>query len=73
MGPAQGSKVLGHEQVGLRWTLGGSVGDRDMVPSSVYVLYQLCVHKQPTAGRHVHAFHWRIPGMFNAKSIVSGG
>ena len=65
MVPSQGSKVLDLEQVGLRWALGGSPGDRDMVPSSVYVLYQFCVHKQPTTGRHVHAFHWWIPGTYN--------
>ena len=67
MVPREGSKVLDHEQVGLRWPLGGSAGDRDMVPSSVYVVYQLCVHKQPTAGRHVHTFHWWIPGAYSAK------
>ena len=72
MGPSQGSKVLGLEQVGLRWTLGGSAGDRDMVPSSVYVLHQLCVHKQPTAGRHVHAFHWWIPGRYFTKKSHQG-
>ena len=72
MGPSQGSKVLGLEQVGLRWTLGGSAGDRDMVPSSVYVLHQLCVHKQPTAGRHVHAFHWWIPGRYFTKKSHKG-
>ena len=62
--PSKGSKVLDHEQVGLRRAPCGPSCDCDMVPSFVHVVYQLCVHQQSTTRRHLHAFYWWISGVY---------
>ena len=68
--PSKGTKVLDHEQVGLRRAPCGPSCDCDMVPSVVHVLYQLCVHQQSTTRRHLHAFYWRISGVYFPFRVV---